>query len=318
MSSAIMELIISVVARSFITFLLVFSASTSQAGSQFAFPNPPGPFAVGFKAVHEYDHARAYRGEIDAVTGKRYDGEPARPIQTLVWYPSSAPGKPLVYGDYLRMTGSEDDFSRTEAEASAFADRVVRNGYFTVSGPEQGEAALRGSMRAQGEAGAALGSFPVVIYAPSISAPAAENADLCEYLASYGYIVIASPSVGTRGREMASNLEGAESQAADIAFLFRYAHSLPHADSKRMAVAGYSWGALANVLASAKDRRIKALIDLDGSVRAYPDIVAAAKYVSPASIRIPMLFVGGSPASMEQLAQRGKPVSGFSQRRQTR
>jgi len=295
----------------FITPLLVVSASTSQAASHFVFPLPPGPFAVGFKAVHQYDHARAYRAEIDAVTGKRYDVEPARPMQTLVWYPSSAPGKSLVYGDYLRMTGSEDDFNRTEVEASAFADRVVRTGYFSVSGLEQGEAALRGPMRAQSDAGPAQGSYPVVIYAPSISAPAGENADLCEYLASYGYIVIASPSVGTRSREMASDLEGAETQAADIAFLIRYAHSLPHADPKRIALAGYSWGGLANVLAAAKDRRIKALIDLDGSVRAYPELVAAAKYVSPANLHMPMLFVGGSPASIEQLAQRGKPVSGF-------
>ena len=294
-----------------IFFLLILSGGTSQAASLFSFSNSPGPFTVGFKAVHQYDYARAYRGEVDAVTGKRHDGEMARPMQTLVWYPSSAPGKPLVYGDYLRMTGSEDDFSRTEAQASAFADNVIRNSYFSVSGLAQGETVLRGAMRAQVDAGAAQGSFPVVIYAPSISAPAAENADLCEYLASYGYIVIASPSVGTRGREMASDLDGAETQAADVAFLFRYAHSLPHADPKRVAVVGYSWGGLANVLVAAKDRRLKALVDLDGSVRAYPDLVAAAKYVSPASIHVPMLFAGGRPPSMEQLAQRGKPVSGF-------
>ena len=295
----------------FVSFLVALPAGASQAASQFAFPNPPGPFAVGFKAVHQYDHARGYRNDVDALTGKRYDGEQARPVQTLVWYPASGPGKHLVYGDYLRLTGSEDDFSRTEAQVAMVADSIVRNGYFPKSGVEQGEAALRGPMRAQGNAGAAQGSFPVVVYAPSISAPAAENADLCEYLASHGYIVIASPSVGTRGREMASDLEGAETQAADIAFLVRYAHSLPHADTRRLAVVGYSWGGLANVLAAAKDPRIKALVDLDGSVRAYPELIAAAKYVTPATIRLPMLFAGGRPPSMEQLAQRGKPVSGF-------
>ena len=297
--------------RILITFLLFLAAGSSQAASHFAFQNPPGPFAVGFKAVHQYDHARGYRTEVDALTGKRYDGEQARPVQTLFWYPASGPGKPLVYGDYLRLTGSEDDFSRTEAQAAAIADSIVRNGYFSKSGVEQGEAALRGPMRAQLDAGVAQGSFPVVIYAPSISAPAAENADLCEYLASHGYIVIASPSVGTRGREMASDQEGAETQAADIAFLVRYAHSLPHADTRRLAVVGYSWGGLANVLAAARDPRIKALVDLDGSVRAYPELVAAAKYVSPATIRLPMLFAGGRPPSMEVLAKRGKPVSGF-------
>ena len=295
----------------FVTFLFTHSAGASPAASSFTFPNPPGPFAVGFKAVHQYDHARAYRTEVDALTGKRYDGERARPVQTLVWYPASGPGKPLVYGDYLQLTGSEDDFSRTEVQAARLADSIVRNDYFSVSGVEQGKAALRGPMRAQGNAGATQGSFPVVLYAPSLSAPAAENADLCEYLASHGYVVIASPSMGTRARAMPIDLEGAETHAADIAFLVRYARSLPQADTKRLALVGYSWGGLANVLAAAKDPRIKALVDLDGSVRAYPDLIAAAKYVTPATIRLPMLFAGGRPPSMEQLAERGKPVSGF-------
>jgi dienelactone hydrolase len=150
-----------------------------------------------------------------------------------------------------------------------------------------------------------------VIYAPSISAPAAENADLCEYLASHGYIVIASPSMGPRGRQMPADLEGAETQALDIAFLVRYAHSLPHADARKLAVAGYSWGGLANVLAAAKDRRIRALVNLDGSVRYYPELVGAAKYVTPLSLSVPMLFVSSRPLSIEQLAERAKPVSNF-------
>ena len=41
----------------------------------------------------------------------------------------------------------------------------------------------------------ASGRFPVIIYAPSFSSVSWENADLCEYLASYGYVVIASPGM---------------------------------------------------------------------------------------------------------------------------
>lgn len=301
--------------RILVTFVLFLAAGIAQAAPRFVFPNPPGPFPVGFKAVHQVDHARAYRGETDPATGKR-NPEQARPVQTLVWYPatassSPASGKPMVYGDYLRLIGSEDDFGRSEARVAAVADGIVRADYMSVSGLEQGQAALPGAMRARLEAGAAGGKFPVVIYAPSISAPAAENADLCEFLATHGYIVIASPSVGTRGREMPADLEGAETQAADIAFLIRYAHTLPHADARQVAVAGYSWGGFANVLAAARDRRIKALVALDGSVRAYPELVAAAKYVTPLTLTAPMLYVAGRPPSIEQLAKRGKPASSF-------
>jgi dienelactone hydrolase len=294
-----------------VNVVLVLAAGIAQAASPFSFPNPPGPFPVGLQVVHQYDQARAYRGEIDPVSGKRNEGERARPVQTLVWYPATASGTPVVYGDYLRLIGSEDDFGRTAAQVKTAADIFVRSEYLSESGPEQGQAALADPMRARLDAGAAAGSFPVVIYAPSISAPAAENADLCEYLASHGYIVIASPSMGPRGRQMPNDLEGAETQAADIAFLVRYAHSLPHADAGRVAVAGYSWGGLANVLAAAKDRRIKALVNLDGSVRHYPELVAAAKYVTPLTVGVPMLYVSGRPLSIEQLAARAKPVSNF-------
>lgn len=304
-----------VLAPLFAAVVLFLAAGAAQAATTFSFPNPRGPFSVGLQVVHQYDHARAWRGEIDPVSGKRNEGEAARPVQTLVWYPATDTGagnaKVMVFGDYLRLIGSEDDFTRGEGAARTVADNFVRRAYLSESGPVQGQEALAGAMRAYRDAAAASGSYPVVIYAPSISAPAMENADLCEFLASHGYIVLASPSVGTRGREMANDLDGAETQAADIAFLVRYAHSLPHADPRRIAVAGYSWGGLANVLAAAKDRRIRALVGLDGSVRAYPDLVAAAKYVTPLTVRVPMLYVGGRPPSIEQLAERGRPLSTF-------
>jgi len=293
------------------TLVLLLATSLSQAASNFSLSNAPGPYPVGFKVVLQYDYARTYRGEIDPVTGEASTRERARPIQTLVWYPAKASGKTMVYGDYLRLTGNEDDFTRTDKQVQAVAGEVIRNDYASMSGPERVQEELPGRMRAHHDAPSVNGKFPVVIYAPSISAPAAENADLCEYLASHGYIVIASPSFGPRSRAMPNDLEGAETQAADIAFLLAYAHTLPQADSGEVAVAGYSWGGLANVLAAARDGRIKALVNLDGSVRYYPDLVAASKYVTPLSVHVPMLFLAATPLSLEQVAERGKPPASF-------
>jgi dienelactone hydrolase len=297
--------------RSFPILVLLFASGLAQAAVPFTFPNPPGPFAVGFRVVHQYDHARAYKGDVDDVTGKPVAGERARPIQTLVWYPAAAAGKPMIFGDYLALTGSEDDFTRSDTQQRALADELVKANYLSESGPEQGSAALAGPMRARRDATPSAGTFPVVIYAPSISAPAAENPDLCEYLASHGYIVIASPSLGPHGRDMPNTLDGAETQAADIAFLSAYAHTLPQAAADRLAVAGYSWGGIANVFVAAKDSRIKALVNLDGSVRYYPELVAAAKYVTPQSVRVPMLFLAARPSSLEDIARRGKPATSF-------
>ncbi len=84
------------------------------------------------------------------------------------------------------------------------------------------------------------GKFPVVIYAPSFGSMSWENADLCEYLASHGYVVLASPDFGAASRSMTSDLTGIRAQAADISFLVGYAHTLEDADASRVAVAGFS------------------------------------------------------------------------------
>lgn len=297
--------------RFILTFLLLFVCTASHAAPNFELANPPGPMPVGFQVVQQYDFSRVFLGDVDPVTGRANTGERARPIQTLVWYPATRSGKAMRYGDYLQLTGSEIAFKRSSEEARAAAEAFIRDEYVSESGPEQARQELDAPVRARRDAGAAGGRFPVVIYAPSISAPAAENADLCEYLASHGYIVIASPSVGPRSRQMPNDLEGAETHAADIAFLIAYAHTLSNADASRIAVIGYSWGGIANVLAAARDSRIKALVNLDGSVRVYPELVAAAKYVNPERFTTPMLYVAARPASIEELARRGKPVASF-------
>jgi tetratricopeptide (TPR) repeat protein len=90
------------------------------------------------------------------------------------------------------------------------------------------------------------------------------------------------------------------------------ARAMPQADTARIAVVGFSWGGLANVLAAAKDDRIRALVSLDGSVRSYPEYVDggkdAARYATPARLAVPMLFVGRERESIETLTQKKKKL----------
>lgn len=288
--------------------ILCCAASLSQAASNFTFDVAPGPHAVGLRVVEQYDYSRSYLGQYDVVTGKPVSGETARPVQTVIWYPAQKSGKPIVYGDYYRLASGEEKFGLGEAAVAAdVAARV---------GGDAGEAAhvreeLARPMWALRDAKPAAGKFPVVVYAPSFGAHAYENADLCEYLASHGYVVIASPSMGAHGRAMTDDLEGIEAQAGDIAFLIGYAHTLPQADTGRIAVAGYSWGGISNVFVAARDSRVKALVALDGSVRYWPERVREAGYVLPSRVTVPLLFLAARPRSLEDLARRGKPVTSF-------
>ena len=296
--------------RLLVTIILCCAASLSQAASNFTFDVAPGPHGVGLRVVEQYDYARSYLGNYDVVTGKPVTGEKARPMQTVIWYPAQRSGKRVTYGDYVRLNVGAEKFGRGEAEIGAATAAWLRQ-QRGENGAEQVNAELARTMWAVRDGKPAPGKFPVVIYAPSINASSTENADLCEYLASHGYVVIASPSMGAHARDMGSDLEGIETQAADIAFLIGYAHTLPQADTGKLAVAGYSWGGIANVFVAARDSRVKALVNLDGSVRYWPELIEQAKYVVPARVTAPMLFLAQRPRSLEELAKRDKPAVSF-------
>ncbi|RZA32458.1 MAG: alpha/beta fold hydrolase [Lysobacteraceae bacterium] len=284
----------------------LFCASAAQASDEFSFSNSPGPYAVGVKLVQQYDHTRQFKTRVDMMTGEPTTGERARPMQALVWYPAARGGKPLNFRDYLATIATEGDITLDAAGIKRQLDARIEG--HAGKRREAWTRELAKPMLAVRDARPLVpgsGSFPVVIYAPSLSASAMENSDLCELLASHGYVVLASPSMGPHTRPMTTDLEGLETQAADIAWLIGHARTLPQADTGKVAVVGFSWGGLANVLAAAKDDRIKAIVSLDGSVRGTREWVDggkdAAQYVTPARVAVPMLFVGRRPETIEEL-----------------
>jgi len=216
--------------------------------------------------------------------------ERARPLQTLIWYPAVKSGKtPMTVGDYANLLTTETDFKAVELPAERrklWIDPMSR--------------ALPSSLWAVRDAGEVGGHFPVVIYAPSFDASSSENADLCEYLASHGYVVIASPDMGANKREMTWDVQGPSAQARDISFLIGYAHTLHNADMAHIAVAGYSWGGISNLFAAARDGRIDALVCLDGSLRYFPWIVQEAGDIHPELMTIPMIYFANGQSTIEE------------------
>lgn len=289
--------------RKFLCLILLSSTTLVHAASS---------YAVGLRIVQQYDYSRAFHGHVDPVTGEATTGERARPIQTLIWYPAQHQDTPVKYADYLRTAVTEVSFG----DAPLAIDRGVAQ-MLSAAGVSGGEKRVNDiemqPMSAFRDAKAIGGKFPVVIYAPSFSAQAAENAELCEFLASQGYVVLASPSMGAHAHDMTSDLAGIEAQAADIEFLIGYAHTLAGADTSRIAVLGYSWGGISNFFAAARDSRISALVDLDGSVRYWPGFVnggnGAARDVTPARVAVPLLFVGREPDTLEKQAHSKKDFS---------
>jgi tetratricopeptide (TPR) repeat protein len=282
-------------------FILASFSSLAAAADPplFLFIEKPGPHAVGLKVIEQYDYSRTFRATTDEL-GKPFMGERARPLQTLIWYPANkSAAKPVTFGDYVNLIATETSFDKP-LPATEVQQRVKE---MTIA-----PAAPLWAVR---DAQLEPGRFPVVIYAPSFSNTSWENADLCEYLATYGYVVIASPDMGAANRSMTMDLAGVNAQARDISFLISYAQSLPDTDMSEIAVAGYSWGGISNLFAAARDNRIDALVALDGSMRYFPGLVEQAGDVHPSQLTLPLLFFTQGEITVEEQAMRhGKDLEG--------
>ena len=263
------------------------SAQTAPAFS-FEFTEKPGLYSVGLKVVEQYDRSRSFQVP-PASPGNPVATDGPRPLQTLVWYPAekSSRGK-MTFGDYGALIKTETSFGKPveQGNAQSFVEAFM-HGTTDLHAWAIRDAAMQ------------AGRFPVLIYAPSVNAPATENIELCEYLASQGFVVIASPSIGATSRAMTVDLPGANAEAQDISFLIDSATTLPDTDMAKVAAVGYSWGGMAALFASGRDKRIDVLVSLDGSFRYSPGTVQEAGDIHPERMTIPLLVFSRAEEPLE-------------------
>ncbi|MES2019000.1 MAG: dienelactone hydrolase [Pseudomonadota bacterium] len=290
--------------RRLLSLVLVALSSFAHAQTNVDLGAKRGTYGVGLQVIQQYDSSREYIRRPEPAAGVAGDSERARPVLTLVWYPTRESGGTVTNADYLRISRGDEQFDLTPQEIDRKVDAWV-SARATRMPREAVQKELQQAMWAQRDAAPAQGKYPLVIYAPGFGSAALENAELCEYLASHGYVVMASASMGSRSRAMTPDLDGIEAQAADIAFLIGSAHRFAQTDLAHIGVIGFSWGGISNVVAAARDNRIRALVSLDGALRYAPAFVngsaGAAKDVSPARVAVPLLFVASRSRSIEEL-----------------
>jgi dienelactone hydrolase len=259
----------------------------------------PGPHAVGVRVHHVYDHGRSF--------GPAPSGEiGSRPLQIVVWFPA-APADDAVRmqgWEYARLRFTRLDFSRV----GAVSKDEVFEGLLAGAGedgfdPVPAEALLEAETLAVRDAEPAEGRFPVLVYGPGGDSGAWDNFVLCEYLASHGYVVAATPSIGKGASGMTYDFDGLEAVTRDHEFVLAFLSDFPAADSDRVGSLGWSTGALSAAKLAMRNARVAAVAALDGSMGYATNRTAADR--SPDydydRLTVPFLYLSQRPTGSKEL-----------------
>jgi len=284
--------------RKLLWLLLVLYAPLTVAQSSFTFDVARGPHPVGLRAVNQYDDSRTYARTAPALPI-------SRPIQTLIWYPATVSDKPMRFREYAEFSVSQTDFKQTPEAIQAAFRELLKSLPLKAEHLDFELARVQWATR---DAPALAGKFPVVIYAPSVGGAAYENTDLCELLASHGYVVLSSHSPGKDDDGMTMDRPGIDLQVGDIHFLMKYAARIAQADTRRMAIVGYSWGGISNAFAAVDKPDVRALVFLDGSIRYFTGLIEDNQLNRGERFAIPMLYFSSGNAAFKD--EKGKIETG--------
>jgi dienelactone hydrolase len=237
------------------------AGDTSGKQSASLLPTPDGPYPIGVIKTH-----------------LRQDYVPA-----VVYYPS------------VNNTGSKDPipyfFDSTRRDLEAEANATI-NLTMIKTAARPGAVPLGGS-----------GPWPAVILSPGFGQEIELSTSLAEQLASHGFVVVA---IATTRAEIATELTdpGTTSEPAEFAkqlspfmpkrmrrvrevldLLEQLSPMCGMVDMRKVAVGGHSLAGYEAFLLAARDKRIAAVVNLDGWIGVTP----------PSPVRVPALLVTATP-----------------------
>lgn len=231
---------------------------------------PTGDYKVGFRSVWEFDYSRAYDTTFNDKTSYAKSKTP-RPILINMWYPTKdrRAGKAMRHRDYLDLPKSNPQINKLSAALAGYNREVIAQE--VVDKPLEQLTALEAQLLDQflntptacwRDARPAAGRFPLVIYHSGYGSSFEDNAVLCEFLASHGYIVLGSAFQEPTGESF--NVDGKTTSVRDMEFLISYARKLPNVDWQHIGVVGHSGGAHAVLRLRAQERSVvDAVVSLD-------------------------------------------------------
>ncbi len=246
----------------FLLSFFVFNYVSTDAQNNWHNQLDYGIYDVGFKTFHVKDYSRPY------IMGTDSENVP-RPMQISVWYPATASktGPPITLGYLLALQESEESLHKISL-ADALIPSAIYADYFKG---DRLEKVFNKPMKSLLDATQYKGKFPLILYGSAQSSSGFDNALICEQLASHGYIVATVASKGAYSRQMTFDEEGALGQSRDLEFLYGYMYNFPNINIQKLGTVGFSLGCLSMVMFSLKNKNVKAMVSLDGSIpNGYP------------------------------------------------
>ncbi|UCD93534.1 MAG: hypothetical protein JSU69_07100 [Candidatus Zixiibacteriota bacterium] len=261
----------------------------------------PGRYGIGFRTIEEFDYSRTFGPKYD-YDGELREGIRARPIQICLWYPAN------VKSDDSRMVYSEYNYPYPKDERFIdFLNNVQGRELQVLLGIIRSRGAVQDflniKMAAVKDAEWAEGSFPLIIYHPHTQTGVSENAPLCEYLASHGFIVATSPPVGTLTLNPEINLADLETMVRDREFVYARARDLPHVDTNRLGAMGTAFGGVTSLVMQTRNSNVDAVAGLQ-SLYVFNEFYEPVKdnpYLEKNKVLAPLMLVyndGESPADL--------------------
>lgn len=244
-----------------------------------------GNYNVGFKVLSLYDSTRTIDNQ-----------NSFRPVQVSVWYPARkiAQSEPMTYKDYFLLSASEVNYiispEHKDSAIIKYKNLLAQNGINNDAVDEW----FNIEMLADKNAAPINEKFPLIVVAQGNFHSAHHQSFLCEFLASYGYVVISTPSQTRITGQLTDNAQAVksmENQVKDMQFAIKSVKSFDNVDLYSVALLGHSFGGRSILLLQMINENVKCLISLDGGLglsTAVEDIQKSDFY-NPDKMNVPLL-----------------------------
>lgn len=281
----------SMAGRAFVLILAVVIAVNVSAQTPDLWGDlEPGQYGVGFKTFEQYDYSRTFRPEKDYF-GAPMEGESARPIQVCYWYPAeqSESALRMVYGEYAFPYPEDATFFEL---LTALQDRDLGTVmFFMGNNRAAAQRAMDLGLMAVRDAVAVEGSFPLIIYHGGRMSGYQQNAVMGEYLASHGFVVATTHSLGmqtTAPTETATDFEAATRDKELVASLMR---GRANVNADQVGLLGYGFGASTAMNHQMRNKSIDAVVTLNARFLTTDgaEFLSQSPFYAPLEMLVPWL-----------------------------